>query len=131
MNISAHSAVEIGHRVKFTTRAMDGLGGTSDSYRATLSGKRGTVTDLPERHMALVLWDGHEKPERVVRHYLEPEFTTTPAPDVQAQERDPLIFLDTMSHDLAMAAAEEEDVQAQIDAAYERGVADGLRKARS
>lgn len=73
-SVSAHSAVEIGQRVKFTIRAVDGLGGTSYSYRATLSGKRGAVTDLPERHMALVLWDGHEKPESVVRHYLEPEY---------------------------------------------------------
>lgn len=115
--------------------------GECESRRASAAPVATPTCDIdPEEvRRALLSWRNDPVPRGVeylvmaARAWLAslPPDTTTPAPDVQAQERDPLIFLDTMSHDLAMAAAEEEDVQAQIDAAYERGVADGLRKARS
>lgn len=74
MKITAHSAVEIGQRVKFTIGAMDQIGGASDSYRSFLSCRRGVVTDLKEHHIALVRWDGREDAEQVYRPYLEPDF---------------------------------------------------------
>lgn len=82
--IKAHSAVEIGQRVKFTSRAADELGGASSSYRSHLSDKRGTVTSLPSPHMALVLWDGDDEARRVVRHYLEPDFGVWCSPHYDA-----------------------------------------------